>query len=126
MVFQLDFEDVSLICPPSEYMHKHVFTACVSQKSRFCKSPKIIQMLNCFPMIVHRFPIDFSILFIHLSMSFHYLVLHPCRRNLPIFKRLGLGWGKCIVSVRTLSATHSFSIKLTDWHGVDLLCNLDK
>ena len=36
------------------------------------------------------------------------------------------GWGvggreKCVVSARTFTATHSFSIKLTDWHGADLL-----
>ena len=39
----------------------------------------------------------------------------------------GLGWvgEKCIISTRAFSATHSFSIKLTDWHGADLLCNLD-
>ena len=34
--------------------------------------------------------------------------------------------GECILSELTFSTTHSFSIKLTGWHGAALLCNLDK
>ena len=54
------------------------------------------------------------------------LILSKFRRNLLIFEGFGVGGEKCTVSTRTFSATHSFSIKLTDWHGAALLFNLDK
>ena len=53
------------------------------------------------------------------------LLLNKIRSNLLIFEGFGVGGGEMHI-FRAFSASHSFCIKLTDWHGADLLCNLDK